>query len=53
MGDVIELFGLAHADDGPGPVYCDCGEPTPGWWGLECAACRRLIAGSIREGLAR
>ncbi len=51
MGDLHDLFGLAREelDD---TIFCDCGEPTPGFWGLECSACRRLIPGSVARGIA-
>lgn len=33
--------------------YCDCPTPTPGWAGVECAECRRLIEGAIGKVLGR
>lgn len=38
----------------PDLVYeCECPEPVPGWWNVECARCRRPILAALSELLGR
>jgi hypothetical protein len=36
-----------------GPWECECAEPVPGWWGIECSTCRRPILALLRAALDR